>query len=125
MSRSSKLATVLGVLIATMVIATLASSCGGNSSTHKAATRTTPTTPTTTVQQRGAAVYAATCAGCHGSDGGGGIGPQLSGGHAVARFPSPDDQVGFVTKTHAPLVPAVGQLSSDDVRAVVEYTRGL
>jgi hypothetical protein len=49
----------------------------------------------------------------------------LSGGHAVARFASADDQVIFVTNTHAPLVPAVGRLSSDDVRAVVEYTRGL
>jgi len=125
MSRSSKLASVLGVLVGTVILATVASSCGGSGSSNKAATRTTPTTPTTTIQQRGAAVYAATCAGCHGSDGGGGIGPQLSGGHAVTRFPNADDQVGFVTKTHAPLVPAVGQLSSDDVRAVVEYTRGL
>lgn len=116
---------MLGVLIGTVIIATLAFSCGGTSGSHKAATHTTPTTPTTNIRQRGAAVYAATCAGCHGSDGGGGIGPQLSGGHAVTRFPSADDQVDFVTKTHAPLVPAVGQLSSDDVRAVVEYTRGL
>jgi mono/diheme cytochrome c family protein len=124
MSRLPKVASVLGVLMATVMIAFVAGSCSDGGTSHKTA-RTADATTTTTGPERGAAVYAATCAGCHGSDGGGGIGPQLSGGHAVARFPSADDQVAFVTGTHAPLVPAVGQLSSDDVRAVVEYTRGL
>ena len=124
MSWLPKVASVLGVIMTTVIIAFVAGSCGDGGTNRKTA-RTAEATTTTTGRERGAVVYAATCAGCHGSDGGGGIGPQLSGGHAVARFPSADDQVVFVTNTHAPLVPAVGKLSSDDVRAVVEYTRAL
>lgn len=54
----------------------------------------TPTTqgPITT----GATVYSSKCGGCHGSTGGGGSGPALSGGAVLATFPNALDQVRWV-----------------------------
>src|SRR5436305_14237922 len=46
----------------------------------------------------GAALFAANCARCHGSDGGGAIGPQLSDGKVKQAFPDAADEVQFVTK---------------------------
>lgn len=45
----------------------------------------------------GAEVFtSAGCAGCHGAQGGGGIGPQLSAGEVLATFPELDAQMEFV-----------------------------
>jgi len=73
----------------------------------------------------GAQLYATTCAGCHGSDGGGGTGPQLSDGAVVEKFPSVDDQIAFVTDGQDGMPSFGGQLSPAEIRAVVEYTRTL
>ena len=73
----------------------------------------------------GARVYATTCAGCHGSEGGGGTGPRLSGGAVVQRFPSVADQVAFVTDGKDGMPAFGGELSPAQIRAVVEYTRTL
>jgi mono/diheme cytochrome c family protein len=43
----------------------------------------------------GAVVYNS-CASCHGADGGGGVGYQLSGGSLVKTFPKIEDQINFV-----------------------------
>ena len=43
----------------------------------------------------GATVYAS-CAGCHGGTGGGGVGPALSGGAVLEEFPEPGDQLHWV-----------------------------
>ena len=73
----------------------------------------------------GAAVFAGNCAGCHGGDGGGGTGPQLSDGQVLASFPNVEDQITLVTGGRGNM-PAFGdQLSEDEIRAVVEYTRTL
>jgi cytochrome c6 len=79
---------------------------------------TAPTTP-------GAQVFAASCAACHGADGGGGTGPQLAGGAAVARFPDIDDQITFVTEGSGAMPAFGGRLSPAQIRDVVEYTRTL
>jgi mono/diheme cytochrome c family protein len=79
---------------------------------------TAPTTP-------GAQIYAASCASCHGADGGGGIGPQLAGGAAVQRFPDEADQIEFVTEGSGSMPPFAGRLSPEQLRQVVEYTRTL
>jgi cytochrome c oxidase cbb3-type subunit III len=71
----------------------------------------------------GQAIYTANCASCHGADGGGGIGPQLSGGAVVDRFPDADDQVDFVTHGRGSMPAFGGRLSAAEIRAVVEYTR--
>lgn len=74
----------------------------------------------------GATIYSSTCAGCHGSDGGGGLGPKLVG--AVTKdFPDIEDQIAFVSEGKG-VMPAFGpggsrELSEEDLRAVVEYTR--
>jgi cytochrome c551 len=73
----------------------------------------------------GAAVFAANCAGCHGGDGGGGTGPQLSDGQVLASFPNVEDQITLVTGGRGGMPAFGGQLSEDEIRAVVEYTRTL
>ena len=45
----------------------------------------------------GVEIYVAHCAGCHGSDGGGGTGPRLAG-KVADDFPDIEDQIAFVTK---------------------------
>ena len=79
---------------------------------------TAPTTP-------GAQLYASTCAGCHGADGGGGTGPQLAGGAAAKRFPDVADQIAFVSEGSGSMPAFGGQLSPAQIRDVVEYTRTL
>ncbi len=44
----------------------------------------------------GAEIYATACAGCHGANGEGGTGRQLSGGEVTATFPDWREQVSFV-----------------------------
>lgn len=73
----------------------------------------------------GAALFSENCARCHGADGGGGLGPQLSGGKVVKAFPSVEDQITFVTQGRDGM-PAFGDtLSAAQIRQVVEYTRTL
>ena len=72
----------------------------------------------------GAAIYDDSCAGCHGDDGGGGFGPQLAGGAAVAAFPDPADQIAVVTEGRGGRMPSFGdRLTAEEIAAVVEYTR--
>ena len=73
----------------------------------------------------GAAVYANRCASCHGSDGGGALGPQLSDGRAAQRFPNIADQIGVIADGRGGM-PAFGsRLSEAEIKAVAEYTRTL
>jgi mono/diheme cytochrome c family protein len=73
----------------------------------------------------GAEVYAANCARCHGSDGGGGIGPQLSDGQVVEEFPDVASEVEVVTDGRGSM-PAFGdRLSATEIDDVVKYTRTL
>jgi mono/diheme cytochrome c family protein len=71
----------------------------------------------------GAVVFGANCAGCHGGDGSGGIGPRLAGGRVVARFPDPADQIAVVTDGRGGMPAWGGKLSDEEIAAVVEYTR--
>jgi mono/diheme cytochrome c family protein len=73
----------------------------------------------------GAELYAANCARCHGSDGGGGIGPQLSDGQVADEFPDVADEIDVVTDGEGSM-PAFGdRLSPTEIDDVVEYTRRL
>jgi mono/diheme cytochrome c family protein len=70
----------------------------------------------------GAAIYADTCARCHGADGQGATAPALAG-TVVERFPDPADQIAFVTQGSGTM-PAFGNdLSPEEIEAVVSYTR--
>jgi mono/diheme cytochrome c family protein len=70
----------------------------------------------------GAEIYAARCAGCHGSDGGGGSGPRLAG-RVEDDFPDIEDQIELVSKGKGGMPAFGGSLSAADLRLVVEYTR--
>jgi mono/diheme cytochrome c family protein len=71
----------------------------------------------------GAAIFGQRCAGCHGGDGSGGIGPRLAGGRVVADFPDQQQQIAFVTNGQDGM-PAFGErLSPEEIAAVVDYTR--
>jgi mono/diheme cytochrome c family protein len=73
----------------------------------------------------GAALFAANCAACHGSDGGGGTGVQLSDGKVRAAFPDVADEIKVVTNGRGGM-PAFGSsLSAADITLVVDYTRTL
>ena len=85
-----------------------------------------PETGSSAPSTPGARIYAASCASCHGADGGGGgIGPQLAGGAAVKRFPDVADQVTFVTNGSGAMPSFGGRLTAKELRQVVEYTRTL
>ncbi|MGA7271237.1 MAG: c-type cytochrome [Acidimicrobiia bacterium] len=90
----------------------------------------------------GRALFATNCARCHGPDGGGGIGPRLSGGAVTRTFPSCEDQILWVNlgstgwkraqgptygTTANPVrggMPSFGsQLDSNQIRQVVTFTR--
>ena len=69
----------------------------------------------------GAALYGASCAGCHGGDGSGGLGPPLT--TVAEKFEDPADQVLVVTAGRGNM-PAFGErLTPEEIAAVVEYTR--
>ncbi len=77
------------------------------------------------VARDGAAVYVAECAACHGADGGGGVGPPLSGGAVVAAFPDAADQTVVVVEGQGGMPSFGDRLSEEEIAAVVEYTRSL
>jgi mono/diheme cytochrome c family protein len=72
----------------------------------------------------GAQLYSTSCAACHGADGGGGLGPKLAG-EVQRRFPDLDDQIAVVAEGRGTM-PAFGsELSDEQLRLVVDYTRSL
>jgi mono/diheme cytochrome c family protein len=100
-----------------------------------------------TPAQIGAGVFTTKCATCHGATGGGGVGPKLAGGEAKLTFPNEADHIAWVETGSAPHkgqpygdpnraggqhvaatggMPAFkGVLSDAQIKAVVEYERGL
>jgi mono/diheme cytochrome c family protein len=73
----------------------------------------------------GAEVYSARCASCHGSTGGGGIGPRLSGGAVVDAYPEISDEIAVVTDGKGRMPSFEDRLSPKEIEQVVEYTRTL
>lgn len=70
----------------------------------------------------GAAVFATSCASCHGADGSGGIGPKLAG-TVTKTFPDAADEVAVVTDGRDGMPSFGGELSDEQIRQVVDYTR--
>ncbi len=74
--------------------------------------------------QDGAATYKAKCAGCHGADGQGKMGPALKGTSVTA-----DQITEMLTKGNdakkAPHKKPVSGLSADDAKAVADYVKTL
>jgi mono/diheme cytochrome c family protein len=92
--------------------------------TAAACTGSVPSGPGDDAQlAQGRVIYANNCASCHGAAGAGGLGTKLNGGRVVQRFPDPADEKAEVANGRGQM-PAFGQkLSSDQVDAVVRYTR--
>ena len=70
----------------------------------------------------GGALYGSTCAGCHGGDGSGGIGPRLAG-RVVKKFPDPAAQIAVVTYGRRGMPSFSARLTPEEIEAIVEYTR--
>jgi mono/diheme cytochrome c family protein len=70
----------------------------------------------------GAAIFAASCASCHGADGGGSIGPKLAG-TVTEEYPDVDDEIAVVTEGRAGMPSFGGDLSERQIQQVVDYTR--
>jgi mono/diheme cytochrome c family protein len=73
----------------------------------------------------GAAVFSSACASCHGSDGGGGVGAQLSDGLVVDRYPDIEDEIAVITSGSGGMPGFGTRLSEAEIRAVAEYIRSL
>ena len=71
----------------------------------------------------GAAIYAENCSSCHGTSGEGGIGPAIGDGVTVMMFPNAADQITFVSNGAGVMPAFAGQLSPDEIAAVVEFVR--
>jgi mono/diheme cytochrome c family protein len=85
----------------------------------------TVATVDTAPQIDAAVIFAERCASCHGSTGGGGIGPALSGGQVAAAFPNIEDQVTVVRDGRGRMPSFGNRLADDQLRAVVRFTRTL
>jgi len=72
----------------------------------------------------GAAVFASNCARCHGSDGGGGLGPQLSDGK-VAKDLTEAEEIRVVTNGRSGMPSFGDALTPEQIQQVVAYTRTL
>lgn len=70
----------------------------------------------------GAQIFQANCASCHGADGSGGVGPKLAG-TVAKKFPNVDDQIAVVTDGRSSMPSFDGDLTAEQIREVVEYTR--
>jgi mono/diheme cytochrome c family protein len=71
----------------------------------------------------GAQLFRSSCAGCHGGDGSGGIGPQLNGGAVTKSFSDAAAEISFV-KGGAGGMPAFkDEMSEAEIQAVVDFTR--
>lgn len=71
----------------------------------------------------GSALYGDSCAGCHGGDGSGGIGPRLGGGRVVERFPDPAEQIAVVSNGRGGMPAFSSKYSPEEIAAIVDYTR--
>jgi mono/diheme cytochrome c family protein len=70
----------------------------------------------------GATIFNASCAGCHGATGGGGVGPKLSG-EVVDAFPDAADEIAVITNGRRSMPAFDGRLTAEEIEQVVEYTR--
>jgi cytochrome c oxidase subunit 2 len=102
------------------VLFVLAGACGAN---EAVAPHPTGAGADDEVLLQGRKVWIANCAGCHGADGGGGTGPSLEDGAAVDRYPRVEDQLDLVRSGRGVMPAWEGRLSSEEIEAVVRYTR--
>lgn len=71
----------------------------------------------------GREIYGRNCASCHGSDGGGGVGPKLNEGTMVETYPAIEDQIDLIANGKGSMPAYVGRLNGEEIEAVSRYTR--
>jgi len=71
----------------------------------------------------GRRVFVANCARCHGTQGQGGVGPQLADGRVTRRYPNIDDQTRIITDGRNVMPSFAGDLTPEEIQAVARYTR--
>jgi mono/diheme cytochrome c family protein len=107
-------ASVIGLVAAVGLVFV---ACGGGGG-HTRSTSTSSTSTSLASQQQGAQIFQASCASCHDA--------KLAG-QVTKDFPNIDDEIAVVTNGRAsPLetMPSFeGVLTTEQIRAVVEYTR--
>lgn len=82
-----------------------------------------PEVVTVAADADGAAIYAASCASCHGAEGEGGYGLPLGAGAVEASLPDINGEIEVITAGRG-LMPAwEGRLTPDQIQAVAEYAR--
>lgn len=70
------------------------------------------------------AIYAATCAACHGSTGQGGLAPRLGGGASLEAFPDIEDEIAIVSRGLGIPNHAFDEvLTANEIRDVVLFAR--
>lgn len=73
--------------------------------------------------EQGRDIYVRQCSSCHGSTGGGGRGSKLDEGRVIRDFPDIDSQIELVTAGRNSMPSFSGKLTTDEIVAVVRYTR--
>lgn len=97
-------------------------------------------------QPNAVALYRASCARCHGSNGGGGFGPQLSGGEVALTFPDQAEELAWIREgsrgrkgdkygdpnrpggqreVKKGTMPGFPRLTDAEIKAISDYTRTL
>lgn len=72
--------------------------------------------------ETGEAIFASNCAGCHGADRNGGVGPALVGDDALAGFADRDAVISFVSVGVPGRMPGFEtRLTPDEIDAVAEF----
>jgi mono/diheme cytochrome c family protein len=70
-----------------------------------------------------AGIYGQSCAGCHGGDGSGGLGPPLKATRILERFANPADQAAVIANGRGRMPSFSSRLTAAEINAIVEYTR--
>ena len=98
-----------GTLVLAVLTVAVGAACSGSTDQAEEAPRT------------GAAIYQAVCATCHGKSGQGFVGPSLY--DVATRYPDRAEQIALVTTGRAQMPAFGGQLTPEQINAVVDYTR--
>jgi mono/diheme cytochrome c family protein len=114
---------MMAVTVSVLLLGACGGGGGGNADDAGGAPRPTGAAADDTELLEGRDVWVSSCARCHGSGGDGRIGPPLSGGRVVERFPQLADQVELVRNGRFMMPAWEGRLSREQIAAVVRYTR--
>jgi mono/diheme cytochrome c family protein len=103
-------------------LAVLAVACSGSPTSNASPLPTGALAHNAEILQ-GRTTFAANCATCHGTSGGGGIGPRFTGGKLQRDFPNIAAQIAFVDHGRGVMPAWKGALTTEEIHAVVSYER--